>query len=59
MNSFLLQNKKIWFFHTFFISLKPSERKVSSVKISKALYNYIKVKKEGVGVGVGFERIYD
>lgn len=57
MNSFLLQNKQIWFFHTFFISLKPSERKVSSVKISKALY--IKVKKEGVGVGVGFERIYD
>lgn len=53
MNSFLLQNKQIWFF----ISLKPSERKVSSVKISKALY--IKVKKEGVGVGVGFERIYD
>lgn len=58
MNSFLLQNKQIWFFHTFFISLKPSERKVSSVKISKALYIKVK-KKEGVGVGVGFERIYD
>lgn len=58
MNSFLLQNKQIWFFHTFFHFSKTFRKK--SVKCQNfQSFVYKGKKKEGVGVGVGFERIYD